>query len=141
MCANLFELSIRIGCQRRAAILDSLVAQLGKLIGIQEVGQVSGFLQVELSAIVQVQLLLAACPLGLHKDDTIGSTGTIDSCSCSVLQYGDTLDIIGVKVAQSHLTIAGVCTKTGHTVDNQQWVAVDTTYMEVCLTSRTGVAC
>ena len=38
--------------------------------------------------------------LGGHQDHTVGSTGTVDGCRCSILQDIDALDVVGVDAVK-----------------------------------------
>ena len=70
-----------------------------------------------------------------HQDDTIGTTGTIDSGRAGILQYGDRLYILSGNVTQ----IA-----TGNTVNHHQWTVAgcqrtSTTHLDISHGIRIGI--
>ena len=122
MCTDFFQLLLSIRSQSAGrSVGNGLVAKLGKLVGIEELRQFGSFLEVVLTTIVDAQLLVALSALGLYEDNTISGTCTINGSSCSVFQYGDTLDVIGVEVGKTSLTIRSSRTESWHTIDDEQW--------------------
>ena len=121
MCADFFQLLLSIRSQGAGrSVGNGLIAKFGKLVGIEELRQLGGFLEVVLATVVDAQLLVALSTLGLYEDYAIGSTRTIYGSSCSVFQYGDALDVIGVEVRKTSLTIRSSRTESWHTIDNEQ---------------------
>ena len=121
MSTDFFQLFLSIRSQGTGRSVGyRLVAKLGKLVGIEELRQLGSFLKVVLTTIVDAQLLVALSTLGLNKDNTISGTCTIDGSSGSILQYGDALDVIGVEVRKTSLTIRSSRTESWHTIDNEQ---------------------
>ena len=75
MSADLFQLLLGIRSQGAGrSVGNGLVAKLGKLVGVEELRQLGGFLEVVLTTVVDAQLLVALCTLGLYEDYAIGST-------------------------------------------------------------------
>ena len=79
-----------------------------------------------------VRSAVLASLLGRYQDDTIGTTSTIDSRGCTILQYVERSDVIRIDVGE---------VATWHTVNhNQRTVACgtrgDTTNLDACLIVR-----
>ena len=66
--------------------LNRTVVELGKLTGLQEFRKICGFLEIELTAIIDTRTTVIVATLGLHKDYAIGCSGTIDSGCGSILK-------------------------------------------------------
>ena len=76
-----------------------------------------------------VRSAVLASLLGRYQDDTIGTTSTIDSRGCTILQYVERSDVIRIDVGE---------VATWHTINhNQRTVACgtrgDTTNLDACL--------
>ena len=76
-----------------------------------------------------VRSAVLASLLGRYQDDTIGTTSTIDSRGCTILQYVERSDVIRIDVGE---------VATWHTVNhNQRSIACgtrgDTTNLDACL--------
>ena len=76
-----------------------------------------------------VRSAVLASLLGRYQDDTIGTTSTIDSRGCTILQYVERSDVIRIDVGE---------VATWHTVNhNQRTIACgtrgDTTNLDACL--------
>ena len=104
---------------------------MGKFVGVEKFGQLGSFLQIVLSAIVDVQLLIGTGTFGLNQDYAVGSARTVHSSGSGILEHSDALDVVGVEVGQSGLAVGGVGAESWHAIDYEQWVGVDASDVHV----------
>ena len=104
---------------------------MGKFVGVKEIRQLGSFLQIVLPAIVDAQLLIGAGTFGLNQDYAVGSARTVHSSGSGILEHGDALDVVGVKIGQSGLAVGGIGAESWHAIDYEQWVGVDASDVHV----------
>ncbi len=131
----LIAIHIGVGAYQRQVVglvhigtvsLNRTVVKFGKLICVEEFRQISGFLEVILSAEVHAGTTLVVAALGLYKDHTVCGACAVNGGCSRVLQNRDALDIVGVQVAESHLAIGSVGAETRHSIYHKQRLLIAT---------------
>ena len=106
MGAYLLQLLVGVGLESGGGrVGNGHVAQLGKLVGVEELGQTGGLLQVVLPAIVQLDLAVGLGALGLHQQHAVGGARSIDGGGSGILEHCDALDVVGVQVGEARLAV------------------------------------
>ena len=124
------SISQAIGIGVKTIVHITLPHHLSELLGIEHLHLVGIGLNGQASIKVDSHLALLAS-LGGNDDYTIGSTASVDTGRCGILQHLDALDVVTVQFVHT-----GLC---GHTVDDVERVVVvqrtDTTNSD-CRTTR-----
>ena len=124
------SISQAIGIGVKTIVHITLPHHLSELLGIEHLHLVGIGLNGQAGIKVDSHLALLAS-LGGNDDYTIGSTASVDTGRCGILQHLDALDVVTVQFVHT-----GLC---GHTVDDVERVVVvqrtDTTNSD-CRTTR-----
>ena len=114
---------LEIGGNGHARILVGLLAQLGKLLAVEQIIGLLGGLERERGAETHLPRLLAAA-LRRDEDHTVGTACTVDGRCRGILQHLDRLDIVRAeareRVDDQTLALGHRLADQGHTVDDVQ---------------------
>ena len=141
MCTNHFQLFFSIkSISSRRRILYCTIIQFGIFIRIQKFRQTSCLLQIKLPSVIHRYFLITGSTFCLNQNNSIGSTGSINSSGSTILQYRNTLNIIRIQIRKTHFAFRRICSETRNTVNNQQRCTIYSTDVYIRFFCSTWIA-